>query len=171
VLRRADARARLVLAPHEPTEAHLAPLERWAAAERLRCARLSALGGADGGGDADVVLVDRVGVLAELYAAADGAFVGGGFHAAGLHSVLEPAAFGVPVAFGPRHANSRDAGLLVGAGGGSAVATGRALGELLRRWRGSDSYRTHAGAHARGVVESGLGADRRAWELVAGLLA
>jgi 3-deoxy-D-manno-octulosonic-acid transferase len=116
------------------------------------------------------VLVDRVGVLAELYAAADAAFVGGGFHAAGLHSVLEPAAFGVPVCFGPRHANSRDAGLLAAAGGGAAATTGRALGELLRRWRASAPLREHAGAHARGVVEAGLGADRRAWALVAELL-
>jgi 3-deoxy-D-manno-octulosonic-acid transferase len=44
----------------------------------------------------DVVLVDRVGVLGELYALATAAYVGGGFHAAGLHSVLEPAAFGAP---------------------------------------------------------------------------
>ncbi len=167
VLRREDPRARLVVAPHEPTEAHLAPLERRAAADGLRCARLSALGTAP---DADVVLVDRVGVLAELYAAGDAAFVGGGFHAAGLHSVLEPAAFGVPVCFGPRHANSRDAGLLLAAGGAATAATGRALGELLRRWRASAPLRDHAGAHARALVEAGLGADRRAWELVAELL-
>ena len=43
--------------------------------------------------------------------------MGGGFGAAGLHSVLEPAAFGVPVLFGPHHANSRDADLLIEAEG------------------------------------------------------
>ncbi len=172
-LRRQDPRARLVVAPHEPTPAHLAPLERWAREQRLTLARWSALVDAPddrAAAAADVVLVDRVGVLAELYAAADAAYVGGGFHAAGLHSVLEPAAFGVPVAFGPRHAGSRDAGLLVASGGGSAAATGRALGELLRRWRTSDALRAQAGAAARGVVEAGLGADRRTWALVASLL-
>jgi 3-deoxy-D-manno-octulosonic-acid transferase len=166
-VRRQDGRARLVLAPHEPTPEHLAPIERWAAGERLACARLSAGAAA---GQADVVLVDSVGGLAELYAAGDAALVGGGFHDAGLHSVLEPAAFGVPVCFGPRHANSRDAALLVGAGGGASVPTGRALGELLRRWRTSASARAHAGAAARGAVQAGLGADARAWELVASLL-
>jgi len=44
-------------------------------------------------------------------------YTGGGFHDAGLHSVLEPAAFGAPVLFGPRHAMSRDAGLLIARGG------------------------------------------------------
>jgi 3-deoxy-D-manno-octulosonic-acid transferase len=170
LLRREDPRARLVLAPHEPTAAHLVPLERWAAAEGARCARLSTLGTGDAQADPDVVLVDGVGMLAELYAAGDAAFVGGGFHAAGLHSVLEPAAFGIPVCFGPRHTASRDAGLLLGAGGGASAATGRALGELLRRWRGSDTLRAHVGEAARGVMQAGLGADVRAWTLVAGLL-
>ena len=68
-------------------------------------------------------LVDRIGVLGELYALATAAFVGGGFHAAGLHSVLEPAAFGAPVLFGPRYAKSRDAKLLLACGGGATAAT------------------------------------------------
>ena len=109
-------------------------------------------------------------MLADLYAAGDAAFVGGGFHAAGLHSVLEPAAAGVPVAFGPRHAGSRDAGLLIAAGGGTAVATARVLAELLKRWRTSAALRTQAGGAARAVVEAGLGADERTWALVAELL-
>ena len=82
--------------------------------------------------DADVVLVDRVGVLGDLYALADVAFVGGGFHAAGLHSVLEPAAFGAPVLFGPRHANSRDAGLLLAAGAAASASDAPALEVALR---------------------------------------
>ena len=67
-------------------------------------------------GNWDVVLVDRMGILAELYVAASVAYVGGGFHRAGLHSVIEPAAAGVPVLFGPRHGGSRDARLLLEAG-------------------------------------------------------
>jgi 3-deoxy-D-manno-octulosonic-acid transferase len=170
MVRRQDARARLVLAPHEPTPSHLAPIEAWAAADGLRVARLSALVARGSGADADLVVVDSVGVLGELYAVADAAFVGGGFHSAGLHSVLEPAAYGLPVAFGPQHQGSRDAGLLLAAGGGASVATGRTLGELLRRWQASQTLRTHAGAQARAVVERALGADRRAWALVASLL-
>jgi 3-deoxy-D-manno-octulosonic-acid transferase len=65
-----DPRARLVLAPHEPTEAHLAPLERGRATQRRARAPVRDSRRARPPGDADVVLVDRVGVLAELYAAA-----------------------------------------------------------------------------------------------------
>lgn len=161
-------RLRLIIAPHEPTAAHLAPIERWAAAASLRCTRL------DAPDDfiADVVLVDRLGVLGDLYAVADAAFVGGGFHHAGLHSVLEPAAFGAPVVFGPRHATSRDAGLLIGDEGARAVRNVRELRETLTDWLSPEepAARLEAGAAARARVTHGLGAADRATELVLSLL-
>ena len=158
--------ARLIIAPHEPTDSHLTPIERWAAGARVRSARL----GSDAAPNADVVIVDRVGVLGDLYALATVAYVGGGFHAAGLHSVLEPAAFGVPVLFGPRYANSRDAELLIVAGGGASEASEPGLASRLRTWLTDDSARQEAGHAARDLVERGLGAAERSWKLVAALL-
>ena len=158
--------ARLVIAPHEPTATHLAPVERWAARAGLRLARL----GADAARDADVVLVDRVGVLGDLYALADVAFVGGGYHAAGLHSVLEPAAFGAPVVFGPRHHGSRDAGLLLAAGAAAAPADVEAMRAVLEAWLADPVTRAAAGTAARTLVERNLGAARRSLALVERLL-
>jgi len=165
-LRRHLPDARLVIAPHEPTRGHLQPIERWAADEGLRAAPL----GAPHAADSDVVIVDRTGVLGELYALAQVAYVGGGFHDAGLHSVLEPAAFGAPVVFGPRHANSRDAGLLATAGGGATVGDAAALAVVLRRWLAQPTEADAAGARARALVRAGLGAARRSFELVEALL-
>jgi 3-deoxy-D-manno-octulosonic-acid transferase len=160
--------ARLIVAPHEPTTAHLAPIESWAREHGLRLARTSAPLGA---ADADVLLVDGVGTLGDLYALADVAYVGGGFHDAGLHSVLEPAAFGVPVLFGTQHANSRDAALLERAGGGRSVADGAALGAAVDQWLGDGSARIAAGAHARAMVEEGTGASGRSVAIIESLLA
>jgi 3-deoxy-D-manno-octulosonic-acid transferase len=157
---------RLIIAPHEPTESHLAPVERWASDARLRVARL----GAAAAPNADVVIVDRVGVLGELYALATISYVGGGFHSAGLHSVLEPAAFGVPVLFGPRFANSRDAALLIANGGGATETTEAGLESRLRGWLTDDRARAESGAAARALVGGGLGAADRSWRLVAALL-
>jgi 3-deoxy-D-manno-octulosonic-acid transferase len=158
--------ARLIIAPHEPTESHLSAVERWASNARLHAARLGAADAAA----ADVVVVDRVGVLGDLYALASVAYVGGGFHAAGLHSVLEPAAFGVPVLFGPRFANSRDASLLIATGGGATEDTAAAIEARLRTWLSDDRIREDAGRAARELVERGLGAAERSWALVENLL-
>ena len=164
--RRQTPDARLVIAPHEPTQAHLAPIEQWARGAAIPLARLDA----EDAGVADVVLVDRVGVLGELYALADIAYVGGAFHAAGLHSVLEPAAYGAPVIFGPRHGASRDARLLLAAGGARTVADPGELTAALLEWLGSATARAEAGRRARATVEGGLGAADRSARLVEALL-
>jgi len=163
--RRVARNARLVIAPHEPTGAHLAPIESWSRTEGLRLDRLDLANAAT-----DVVLVDRVGVLGDLYALADMAFVGGGFHDAGLHSVLEPAAFGAPVLFGPRHHASRDALLLLRDGGGRSVADLASLTDAFVTWLEDPIARRAAGGSARALVEKGIGAAERSLRVVERLL-
>ncbi|HET9004080.1 MAG TPA: glycosyltransferase N-terminal domain-containing protein [Gemmatimonadaceae bacterium] len=165
-LHRSAPRFRTIIAPHEPTPAHLAPIREWAASAQLRSATL----GGTGATAADVVVVDRVGVLGDLYALADIAFVGGGFHAAGLHSVLEPAAFQVPVIFGPRHHGSRDAGLLLAAGAARSVDDQRTIVDVVRHWIEDPGARRAAGAAARRLVEENAGATARSVTLIEGLL-
>ncbi len=172
-VRRAVPTARLIVAPHEPTAAHIEPLDAWARKNKLRTLRLSVLEERSSSTDAeaDVIIVDRVGILGEVYAVASAAFVGGGFHSAGLHSVIEPAAFGVPVAFGPRHTMSREAGLLLKAGGAAAVRTSRALAEVLTQWLADRNKREREGQRAREVVRAELGATARSVALVEDLIA
>ena len=157
---------RLIIAPHEVTPNHLEPITRWARERELTLARVDEQ---DAGG-ADVVLVDRYGVLADLYALADVAFVGGGFHDAGLHSVLEPAAFGAPVIFGPKHHNSRDARLLLDADAARAVGGMADIEQVVRGWLQGAAARGDTGARARDVVDQGRGAAERSVRLVEKLL-
>jgi 3-deoxy-D-manno-octulosonic-acid transferase len=158
--------ARLILAPHEPTPEHLAAVESAARRARMPLARL----GAPDAAAAEIVLVDRVGVLGDLYALAHVAYVGGGFHGAGLHSVLEPAAYGVPVLFGPRYDQSRDAKLLLAR---RAAASGKSAVELtdhLIGWLNGSERAVEAGRRAREVVSAGLGAADRSVALIEELL-
>ncbi|HEU4561484.1 MAG TPA: glycosyltransferase N-terminal domain-containing protein [Longimicrobium sp.] len=158
-----DRGMRLVLVPHEPTPEHLRRAEQRMSALCLGWKRLGDLHP----DDVDpVVLVDRVGVLGELYALADLAYVGGGFGSAGIHSVLEPAAFGVPVLFGPRHANAREAGELVAAGGAFEVTSAEELERVLGGLLDVYEVRTRAGGKAREYVRARLGADERGAEMV-----
>lgn len=158
--------ARLIIAPHEVTDAHLRSIERWASDNALRLERLDSKRTSS----ADVILVDRYGVLGDLYALADVAYVGGGFQSAGLHSVLEPAAFGAPVLFGPRNEKSRDAARLIDVGGGAEIKGAVDLSIRLGDWLGSTTARDSAGSCARTMVQHGVGAAERSYQLVTTLL-
>ena len=165
--------ARLLLAPHEPTPRHLRGIESAARAAGLpQPVRLSHLLTGAAPKAAALVVVDQTGVLADLYALGQAAYVGGGYHRAGLHSVLEPAVFGVPVAFGPRWRMSRDAGTLIERGAAVALpVVGRqALQELWMRWRRDSGGRAQAGAAGAAVVREGRGAAVRSAALVIELL-
>jgi 3-deoxy-D-manno-octulosonic-acid transferase len=116
------------------------------------------------------VLVDRVGVLGDLFAVADLAYVGGGWGTAGLHSVLEPAAFGAPVLFGPRHANAREAAELIVAGGAFSADTGAALEQNVAKLLNRAEHRVRAGKAARAYVQAGLGAAERGAQIIEELL-
>lgn len=157
---------RMIVAPHEMTETHLGAVELWAQQHRLTLHRVDA----PEANEADIILVDRFGVLGELYALADVAFVGGGFHDAGLHSVLEPAAYGAPVLFGPKHTRSRDAVMLLASGGARSVATAGEVAQALHDWFASDEARRQAGARASAMVEKGRGAAERSLHLVERLM-
>ena len=159
--------ARLVIAPHEASNSRLRSIEGWARASALKLARVDAGDTAD----ADVILVDRYGILGDLYALADVAYIGGGFQSAGLHSVLEPAAFGAPVLFGPGGEKSGDATGLIDAGGAAVVTAEVDLSLRLADWLGSVAARDAAGASARAMVQRGLGAAERSFALVSALLA
>jgi 3-deoxy-D-manno-octulosonic-acid transferase len=158
--------ARMVIAPHELTHARLESVRQWFNTRVLSLAPIDA----PDAPDADVVLVDRFGLLGDLYALADVAYVGGAFHSAGIHSVLEPAAFGAPVIFGPGYRDARDALALIEAGGGASVVGEAELVLRLGEWLGSFAARDAAGSAARALVQSGTGAAERSFQLVSALL-
>ena len=158
--------ARLIIAPHELSSDHLTSVADWARSNALKLSRISDAKAAT----SDVVLVDQYGVLGDLYGLADVAFVGGGFHDAGLHSVLEPAAFGAPVFFGPGHQKSREASALLSAGGAYAVTDESDLAQRLADLLLSTEAHDAAGAAARLTVETSLGAAERSFNLVRELL-
>ena len=170
-------KSRFIIAPHEPTPGHVQPLIDWAAHCNLSCKLFSSLQIANASSstvslvtqshlaETDVIIIDRVGVLGDLYALSDVAFVGGAFHSAGLHSVLEPASYGVPVLFGPQFDMSRDAKLLLHHGGALSVNSVQVLTDALIAWLAEPAARTSAGAKAASVVQSGLGAAKRSAEL------
>lgn len=169
-LRQRHPTLRLLVAPHEPDASHLVPLEAALSHAGWRTARLGEVEAAGRAGEADAVVVDRVGVLAHLYTVGVAAYVGGGFHDQGLHSVLEPAAAGLPVVFGPRHHNARAAGELVGAGGARVVGNALELQDVLSGWLEEPDRRSTSAVAAAGYIEAHRGAAARTADRLVALL-
>ncbi len=96
---------RVIFAPHEVTEQHLESLEKSLVSKGLKSIRYSEslVWPAEA-----VLILDVVGLLAEIYTWGDLAFVGGSFKHQ-VHSVMEPLAAGLPVLVGPYHLNNREA--------------------------------------------------------------
>lgn len=148
VLRRHHG-ARLLLVPHEP---------RRAAVEAAGVRAVVCTDGLAPDREARCVIIDWLGVLADLYALAALCYVGGGFDGAGVHAVIEPARFGVPVLFGPRWARSADASRLLEARAAVALPARQPQLALERQWRGwldEPAARMAAGQRARQTLSPG----------------
>ena len=100
-----NGKMNLIIAPHEPTSSHLLRLEETILDCGLSSCRISHLSGWERG---NVIVVDRVGILAELYRWADMAFIGGSLGRK-VHSVMEPLAAGCICFVGPNHTNNSEA--------------------------------------------------------------
>jgi 3-deoxy-D-manno-octulosonic-acid transferase len=133
----ADA-PKCIAVPHELHAAQLAaiergfpkPLARWGELEQSPVKSVAAMLGA---GQHGTLLVDRMGLLARLYRYGQVAYIGGGF-TDGIHSVLEAAAWGVPVIVGPRHKKFPEVQGLIDAGAGQEVRNAAELQAALGRW-------------------------------------
>ena len=108
LLSRYHGHLRVLLAPHEVTEANLRLVETTFAGQVQRYSQ------ADAGtvAQARVLLFDNVGLLSQLYRFGEYSYVGGAF-GKGLHNTLEAAAFGLPLFFGPTYAKFQEAVELV----------------------------------------------------------
>lgn len=164
-VREAIPGARLLIAPHEPTPAHLAGLTA-----RARAAGFPPpVPWQSQGADAPLAVVTEVGGLARLYGTGQLAYVGGGFGRVGLHSVLEPAASGVPVIVGPLGQRSPDAIKLNTAGALAWLPRRRAAAVLAAWWETwlvDEAWRRIAGANARAAIHAGRGAADRSAALI-----
>lgn len=159
----------LVLAPR-----HTERLPEVEALIRSEGWELVVLSGADRavGTRADVLLVDTMGQLAELYALADLSFVGGSLVPIGGHNVLEPAAVGSPVLFGPHTGHfAEPAERLLAAGAAMRVRDGRELGQALGRLLADGALRGEMGRRGREVLQRHRGAMARCVEFVVDCLA
>jgi len=150
---------KVIIVPHEPTEEHVGKLELLLDEHKLTHTRFSELHESSTA-EENVLIVDTVGILASLYSLADITYVGGGF-STGVHSVLEPAAFGKPVLFGPKHYNSHEAIELTANGGGVEVKTDMDIYDYFARVFADRKTLLQSGERAGILVHENRGATKR----------
>jgi 3-deoxy-D-manno-octulosonic-acid transferase len=117
--------------------------------------------------EVDVLLVDGVGHLANLYKLGVAAFVGGSLVPEGGHNMLEPAALGVPVLFGPHTDDfAEPATMLERAGGGQRINDAQALGHAVAALLRDPERRRSMAGKAEKVLAANRGALARSVELL-----
>jgi 3-deoxy-D-manno-octulosonic-acid transferase len=151
-----DSNVLVILVPHEPTEDALEDVEN-KIGSKPRSIRFSNL---NDYANERIIIVDSIGILLALYQYANVAYVGGSFRQ-GIHNVLEPAVYGIPVVFGPKHTNSQEAMELARRGGGFIVNDQQECYRTLRMLLDDAKANTAAGKQALMLVEENIGATER----------
>ena len=120
---------------------------------------------------AQVFIGDSMGELPLFYAAADVAFVGGSLVESGGHNMLEPAALGLPVLFGPNVFNFAEISRrLVEAGGAETVSDSASLGRAVIGYLSDADLRHTTGGKGRAFVESNRGAGDHVLAMISAYL-
>jgi 3-deoxy-D-manno-octulosonic-acid transferase len=160
--------ALLIIAPRKPER--FDEVERLARRGGWRVARRTELP-VDSEPRVDVVVLDTIGELAQVYQVATVVFVGGSLVDAGGHNILEPAVFGKPIVFGPHMHNFTDiARTFIDNRGAIQVRSAAELEATLVELLSDPVKRAGVGAAARALVEANRGARAKSLTVIAQLM-
>ena len=146
----------MILVPHDVSPVNIARLEKNLESAGIPFAKFSTL--PDDFSADRVLIIDRIGLLAELYDLATIAYVGGGF-GVNVHNTLEAAVYGIPVLFGPNYHNSPEAEELLRIAGATEIHDGVSLLHVLKKLLENPETRRAQGTIAGNFVRNHLGAS------------
>ena len=146
---------KLILAPHDVSPKHLKAIKEQFGDILISYDKL--LSEPTSAADKTVLLIDRIGLLSRLYSYGHIAVIGGAF-GAGLHNVLEPAVFGLPVIFGPRFHKFIEAVALVSSNAGFSVNSYDDFNSILATFIKDKKTLSNAGRGCSQYVNNSKGA-------------
>lgn len=151
-----DQRLKLILVPHEIDDKHLHFIFNLLQGRMVRFSRANEVNVTQ----AQVLVVDTMGLLSQIYQFGQVAYIGGGF-GVGIHNTIEAAVWGKPVLFGPNYLHFREAKGLIAAGAARSISNYKELASAL------DTALAHSpeiGAKASAYVASELGATEKIYK-------
>ena len=146
---------RVIIVPHDPTREFVSTLKT-----EFRDFGVRLFSQAGNEITEPVIIVDRIGILADLYKYAHVAFVGGSFRQ-GIHNVMEAAVYGVPVLYGPVHQNASEAARLNKAGGGLVFHSADEFERLVKKFLSNEERRTETGRITRRFALDNVDATKK----------
>ena len=105
-----------------------------------------------------VLIVDTIGLLSRIYSTADIAYVGGAAGDTGLHNILEPATFGIPVIIGENFEKFPEAFELQKKGGLFSVRDKEEFSEVMHHLIQNENFRSKTGRNSASYISSNTGA-------------
>jgi 3-deoxy-D-manno-octulosonic-acid transferase len=113
-----------------------------------------------------VFIIDTVGLLTKIYSYGTIAYVGGGFGNPGIHNILEPATFGIPIVIGPNYSNFAEAVQLVNLGGCIVISNTNELKQNLDRLLQDESFFKEKSQICKSYIQDHKGATNSIMEIV-----
>ena len=110
--------------------------------------------------DFDVFIVDTIGVLTKIYSVADVAYVGGGLTKNGVHNILEPATFGVPIVIGPEYKKYKEVVDLVALNGCKVIANQSEFSAIFTKLKEDKDYRNQLAKINKHFIIDNIGATK-----------
>lgn len=108
--------------------------------------------------EAQVFIVDTIGILSKIYSFADIAFVGGALGTTGLHNILEPAVFGIPIIIGNNHSKFPEAKAMISLNGVFSISNQKELNSILIELIENPIKRSFSGNVNSNYIQSNKGA-------------
>ena len=159
-------RVKLILVPHETDEQHLHFIFNLFQGRMVRYSTINAMPSNMSRlnilRNAQVMVIDTMGLLSSIYRFGQVAYIGGGF-GVGIHNTIEAAVYGVPVVFGPNYHHFREAQGLIDAGAARSIKNYSELEAALNT--ALDQHET-IGAKAAEYVQSELGATEKIYKSI-----
>jgi 3-deoxy-D-manno-octulosonic-acid transferase len=144
-----------VIAPHEIDIHNIERLEKLFNVKHVRFSQFNKTTA-----DARVLIIDNIGMLSSAYRYAYIAEVGGGF-GDGIHNILEPACWGIPVMFGPKHKKFREAIDLINENGAMTFDSFGNFSDILDKWLTDEIFYLKSAKSASDYINKNTGATSK----------
>ncbi|QNK77377.1 3-deoxy-D-manno-octulosonic acid transferase [Winogradskyella sp. PAMC22761] len=150
-----NSEVKFIIAPHNMKLSYISSLKSQL---KVKTICFSELKPEDNLANYNVFILDTIGYLSKVYSYADIAYVGGGAGTTGLHNILEPAVFGIPILIGENYKKFPEAKTLIDLGGVTSLGNSKAFDSTLNTLLTDDVLRKTQGQITKSYIESNKGA-------------